>query len=173
MPWITFPFREGVIQVCRVNNKNTTLPETLSGSRRVNIKDGVPDIPRPARTATNQDRLGEYRIENCDETVQVFKEAIRQVLHYVVLPREEVIERPDSNKHTALPTSGREVLNPFEQVTKLAAAMCHLSQDLVKLDCSQIVRDFRRSGRLLDPRRLVRLGRKSRIRPNHIGNSRD
>ena len=43
-------------------------------------------------TATNQDRLGERRIENRNETVQVFKELIRQVVLYFVLPREEVIE---------------------------------------------------------------------------------
>ena len=45
------PFKEGVKQVCRVNNENTTLSETLSVSRRVNVKDGVLDIPRPASTA--------------------------------------------------------------------------------------------------------------------------
>ena len=82
------------------------------------------------------------RIENRDETVQVVKEPIRQVVHYVALLLEEVIKLPETNKHAALSTSGREVFNPLEHVMKLATAMCHLSQDLVKLDCPQIIRDL-------------------------------
>ena len=39
-------------------------------------------------------------------------------------------------------TFGREVFNPLEHVMELATAMRHLSQDLVKLDCSQTLRDF-------------------------------
>ena len=60
MPGKTVPLREGVIQVSRVNNKNTALPKTLSGPCRVNVKDGVPDIPRPAGTATDHDGLREH-----------------------------------------------------------------------------------------------------------------
>ena len=47
---------------------------------------------RPACTATDYDRLGGHRIENRDETVQVFKETIRQVVQYVALLLEEIIK---------------------------------------------------------------------------------
>ena len=123
MPRVLRRFREGVKQVSRVDNKNTALPETLSNSRRVNVKDVVLDIPSPASTATDQDRLGKRRIENLNETVQVFEELIRQVVLDLVVSHEEVIERPDTNKHTTLPSCGCEALDPFEQVTKLATAM--------------------------------------------------
>ena len=77
MPRILAPFREGVVQVGRVDNKNTALSNTLSDPSCVNVEHGVLDTPRLTCSATDQDGLMEQIIEKLDESVQVDEELIR------------------------------------------------------------------------------------------------
>ena len=84
VPRVIRPFREGIKQVSRVDNKNTALPKTLSDPSRVYVKDGVLDIPRPASTAADHDGLREQSVEAHDESVQVDEELIGQVVDDIV-----------------------------------------------------------------------------------------
>lgn len=92
MPRILVPFREGVVQVGRVDNKNTALSKTLSDPSCVNVEHGVLDTPHLTSTATDQDGLREQSIETLDESVQAVKELIRQVVDDIARSFEEVIE---------------------------------------------------------------------------------
>ena len=92
MPGVSIPFREGVEQVSRVDNKNTTLSKALSDPSRVYVKSGVLDIPRLTSTAADHDGLREQSIEALDESVQVDEELIGQVVDDIVAFLEEVFE---------------------------------------------------------------------------------
>ena len=86
MPGISIPFKEGVEQVNRVDNKNTALPKALSDPSRVYVKNGVLDIPRLAITAADHDGLREQSIEALDESVQIDEELIGQVVDDIAFP---------------------------------------------------------------------------------------